>query len=502
MSSPLAFRLTESPALLTDLYQLTMSYAHHRAGTTEQRASFALYFRKAPFGGRFAVAAGIQEALAILAELRFEESDLAYLATLTGADGVGLFDDAFLARLRTFRFRGDVDAVPEGTLVLPHVPMMRLTGPVVDVQIAETVLLNTVNFQTLIATKAARIVRAAMGRPVVEFGLRRAQGADGGLAASRAAYVGGCAGTSNVLAGKLFGIPVRGTHAHAWVQFFGDEEEAFARYIDALPGNVVLLVDTYETDLGVDHAITVGRLLRERGKELLGIRLDSGDMDALSRIARAKFDAAGLPDVKIYASNDLDEYAIEKLMQQGAPIDVFGVGTRLVTGGDQSALGGVYKLQAVEVNGTSPGGETVSTFQPRMKHSEEAAKASIPGRLAVTRCSHAKGWVDVLYDMDVDAVGSDALVDARTGAPLSVEVDWRAGTSLLQPMMRGGDRVMMETQVSEVRQRVRASIASSEDALFGDGTLAVAMPQALWDRRATLLSAVHRANVKQTKERA
>lgn len=493
MSSPLAFRLTESPALLTDLYQLTMGYAHHRAGTTEQRASFALYFRKAPFGGRFAVAAGIEETLAILAELRFEASDLAYLATLTGADGVRLFDDAFLARLGAFRFRGDVDAVPEGTLVLPHVPMMRLTGPVMDVQIAETVLLNTVNFQTLIATKAARIVRAAMGRPVVEFGLRRAQGADGGLAASRAAYVGGCAGTSNVLAGKLFGIPVRGTHAHAWVQFFGDEEEAFARYIDALPGNVVLLVDTYETELGVDHAIAVGRCLRERGKELLGIRLDSGDMDSLARIARAKFDAAGLPDVKIYASNDLDEYAIEKLMQQGAPIDVFGVGTRLVTGGDQSALGGVYKLQAVEVNGV---------FQPRMKHSEEPAKASIPGRLGVTRCAHAKGWVDVLYDMDVDAIGSDALVDARTGAPLGVEVDWSAGASLLQPMMRGGDRVMMETRASEVRQRVRASIASSEDALFGDGTLAVAMPRALWDRRATLLSAVHRANVKQTKERA
>lgn len=484
MSSPLAFRLSESPALLTDLYQLTMGYAHHRAGTEEQRASFALYFRRAPFGGRFAVAAGIEEALAILAELRFEESDLAYLATLTGADGVRLFDDAFLARLRAFRFRGDVDAVPEGTLVLPHVPMMRLTGPVLDVQLAETVLLNTVNFQTLIATKAARIVRAAKGRPVVEFGLRRAQGADGGLAASRAAYVGGCAGTSNVLAGKLFGIPVRGTHAHAWVQFFGDEEEAFARYIDALPGNVVLLVDTYETELGVDHAITVGRLLRERGKELLGIRLDSGDMDSLARVARAKFDAAGLPNVKIYASNDLDEYAIEKLMEQGAPINVFGVGTRLVTGGDQSALGGVYKLQAVEVKGA---------FQPRMKHSEEPAKASIPGRLAVTRCAHAKGWVDVLYDIDVDAIGSDALVDMKTGQPLVEEVDWRAGGELLQPMMRGGDRIGMETPVSEVRQRVRAAVKHAEGALFEDGTLTVAMPRALWNRRLQMQQAKERA---------
>lgn len=486
MSTPLAFRLKESPALLTDLYQLTMGFAHHRAGTSAQRASFALYFRKAPFGGRFAVAAGIEEALAILAELRFEPSDLAYLSELTGADGVPLFDASFLSYLAAFRFRGDVDAVREGTLVLPHVPMMRLTGPVFDVQLAETVLLNTVNFQTLIATKAARIVRAARGRPVVEFGLRRAQGADGALAASRAAYLGGCAGTSNVLAGKLFGIPARGTHAHAWVQFFGDEEEAFARYIDALPGNVVLLVDTYETARGVDHAVAVGHALRARGKELLGIRLDSGDMDALARLARAKFDAAGLPSVKIYASNDLDEYAIEKLVKQGAPIDVFGVGTRLVTGGEQSALGGVYKLQAVEVKGA---------FAPRMKHSEEAAKASIPGRLGVVRCARGKGWVDVLYDIDVDARGVDELVEMRTGDALQ-GVDWRAGEALLEPMMRGGERLTSEVPLSEQRQRVRASLAEAEEALFGDGTVSVAMPRALWNRRA----AMQHTNTQQAKE--
>ena len=486
MSTPLAFRLKESPALLTDLYQLTMGFAHHRAGTLEQRASFALYFRKAPFGGRFAVAAGIEEALSILTELRFEASDLAYLAEQTGADGQPLFDAAFLKYLSDFRFRGDVDAVREGTLVLPHVPMMRLTGPVLDVQLAETILLNTVNFQTLIATKAARMVRAAKGRPVVEFGLRRAQGADGALAASRAAYLGGCAGTSNVLAGKLFGMPVRGTHAHAWVQFFGDEEEAFARYIDALPGNVVLLVDTYETARGVDHAVAVGHALKQRGKELLGIRLDSGDMNALARIARAKFDAAGLLNVKIYASNDLDEYAIEKLVEEGAPIDVFGVGTRLVTGGEQSALGGVYKLQAVEVNGV---------FTPRMKHSEEAAKASIPGRLGVVRCAHARGWVDVLYDVDVDAIGADEVVDMRSGEVVQ-GVDWRAGEALLESMMRRGERVCAETRLSEVRQRVRASLVQAEDALFGKGAVSVAMPRALWNRR----MAMQQMNAKQTKE--
>ncbi|MBX7196105.1 MAG: nicotinate phosphoribosyltransferase [Sandaracinaceae bacterium] len=481
--------------LLTDLYQVTMAYAHHRAGTADDVASFSLFFRRPPFGGSYAVAAGIDEALSMLEDLAFDASDVDYLGSLTGADGLPLFDASFLERLRTFRFRCDVEAVAEGEIVYPHEPLLRVTGPVLDAQLAETLLLNVVNFQTLVATKAARVVHAAAGRAIVEFGLRRGQGPDGALSASRASYLGGAAATSNVLAGKLFGIPVRGTHAHAWVQFFGDEREAFARYADALAGNVVFLVDTYDTIEGVAHAIETARVLAtptpaREAKRLLGIRLDSGDLAALARRARTMLDEAGLTATKIYASNDLDEHAIATLVAEGAPIDVFGVGTRLVTGGDQSALGGVYKLSAVR--------DHAGRFEPRIKKSEDPAKVSWPGRLELERFVEAReGACDVLFDLDDEAGFEGDLLDAMTGAPLAHDpaITRGQGRRLLTPALAEGRRVRAERPLAEAREAVTSAIAALDpglralDAQKRGARARVAVPRSLWERRDRLVRA-------------
>ncbi|MFQ3640581.1 MAG: nicotinate phosphoribosyltransferase, partial [Chloracidobacterium sp.] len=261
--------------LLTDLYQLTMAQAYWKSGRGEKEAVFQMFFRRHPFDGGFTVACGLQTLMDVLTQARFDDSDVDYLATLTGQDGQALFDADFLATLRDFRLTCDIDAIPEGTIVFPFEPLVRVTGPLLQAQLLETIILNIINFQTLIATKAARICIAAQGEPVIEFGLRRAQGPDGGLSASRAAYVGGCVATSNVLAGKVYGIPVRGTHAHSWVMSFDDEREAFRTYAETLPNNCVFLVDTYDTLEGVRRAIEVGHWLREQGHEMVGIRLDS-----------------------------------------------------------------------------------------------------------------------------------------------------------------------------------------------------------------------------------
>jgi nicotinate phosphoribosyltransferase len=382
-----------SLALLTDLYQLTMACGYWKAGTADREAVFHLTFRRPPFGGGYAIACGLTPALEYLRRLTFSSDDLAYLATLRDASRAPLFPAGFLDYLGAFRFACTVDAAPEGSLVFAHEPIVRVSGPIAHAQIVETALLTMINFETLIATKASRIVQAARGAPVIEFGLRRAQGIDGGLGASRAAYVGGCVATSNVLAGKLYGIPVRGTHAHSWVMFYGDELAAFRAYADALPGNCTLLVDTYDTLEGVRHAITVGHELRARGHELAGVRLDSGDLAHLSIEARRMLDEAGFPAARIVASNDLDETVIASLFEQGARIDTFGVGTRLVTAFDQPALGGVYKLGAAR--------DEHGAWRDAIKLSEQPTKISNPGNLAVRRLRRAGELVaDIIYDSE------------------------------------------------------------------------------------------------------
>jgi nicotinate phosphoribosyltransferase len=345
----------EASALLTDLYQLTMAYGYWKTGKADQEAAFHLIFRTHPFKGGFTLASGLEDSLRFLSGFRFEQPDLAYLAALKGNDTEPLFEAAFLEYLGRLRLKVDVDAVPEGTVVFPQEPLLRVRGPILQAQLIETALLNLVNFQSLIATKAARVCLAAQGDPVIEFGLRRAQGVDGALTAARAAYIGGCAGTSNVLAGRLWGIPVMGTHAHSWVMSFDDELASFNAYADALPNNCVFLVDTYGSLDGVRHAAEVGIRLEKQGHRLAGIRLDSGDLAYLSIEARKILDSSGFKDAAIVASNDLDEHLVASLKQQGAAINIWGVGTKLVTAYDQPALGGCLQALGVAQGGWAVG---------------------------------------------------------------------------------------------------------------------------------------------------
>ena len=442
---------TESLSLLTDLYQLTMAAGYFKGGIGERRAAFQLFFRKRPFGGGYAIAAGLDDVLRWLEGLRFDASDVEYLRTLTGADGKALFDPSFLSYLSAMRFSCDVHAIPEGTAVFEHEPLLRVEGPLIQAQLVETALLNMINFQTLIATKAARVCEAARGEPVLEFGLRRAQGIDGSLSASRAAYIGGVAATSNVLAGKRYGIPVKGTHAHSWVMAHKDERTAFAEYAKAMPNNCVFLVDTYDTLEGVRNAIEVGKDLRAGGHKLLGIRLDSGDLAYLSIEARKLLDAAGFADTQIVASNDLDEMLIENLKQQGATINVWGVGTKLVTAYDQPALGGVYKLAAIQ--------DERGKWQHKVKISEQAVKTSNPGRLQVRRYSNDARFVaDAIFDVDHAPKAGTTIVDPVDVTKRTVLADDLHFEDLLVPVMTNGQRVGKAPPLADVRAKARAQL--------------------------------------------
>lgn len=442
-----------SLALLTDLYQLTMAYAYWKSGVAEREAVFYLHFRENPFQGGFAVACGLGPAVDYVETLRFDDDDLAYLASLNGADGKPLFEPAFLDHLRGLRLACDLDAVPEGTVVFPQEPLVRVKGPILHCQLLETPLLTLINFQTLVATKAARVKLAAKDQPVIEFGLRRAQGVDGGLSSCRAAFVGGVDATSNLLAGRLFGIPVRGTHAHSFVLAFEHEQQAFQAYAEAMPNNSILLVDTFDSLEGTRRAAQTGRWLREHGHELLGIRLDSGDLAYLSIRARAILDEEGFPNAKIVASGDLDEQIIESLQEQGARIDLWGVGTRLTTAFDQPALGGIYKLSAVR----EPGGR----WEHRLKLSEQLTKTTTPGILQTRRFT-ANGLFagDMVWD---ELLGPGAspptIVDPSDATRRKRFSEDSPGEDLLVPVFRGGQKVYEPPPLDQARERTRSQLS-------------------------------------------
>lgn len=439
----LTARYRASLALLTDLYQLTMAYGYWKAGLTGREAVFHLFFRKRPFGGGYAVAAGLTEAIDYLTHFRFSPDDLAYLAGLTGDGGRPLFEPAFLDALGAMRLTVDVDAIPEGQVVFPPAPLVRVTGPLWQAQLLETPLLTLINFPTLVATKAARVRQAAGDSTLLEFGLRRAQGPDGGITASRAAYLGGCDATSNVLAGKLFGIPVKGTHAHSWVMAFGDEQAAFDVYAGVLPHNSTFLVDTYETLDGVDHAIETGRRLRERGESMAGVRLDSGDLHDLSVATRKKLDAAGFTGAKIVASGDLDEHRVAELRARGAPIDVWGIGTALVTAADQPSLGGVYKLSAIK--------DASGVWRHRVKLSDDHAKSSTPGLQQVRRFYRGHTPVaDAIYNAEHEPRKLDRII-LPTGRPIALP-EHDEYEDLLVSVLRRGEPVHTPPPLSESRR--------------------------------------------------
>jgi nicotinate phosphoribosyltransferase len=437
-------------SLATDLYQLTMAQGYWKLGHARQESVFHLFFRRNPFQGGYAIAAGLTYVMDYLNQFHFQEDDLAYLATLTGNDQRPLFDPGFLKYLAELNFSCDIEAVPEGTVVFPHEPLIRVRGSIIEAQVLETPLLNLMNFQTLIATKASRICQATGGDPVLEFGLRRAQGLDGGLAASWAAYLGGCDATSNVLAGKIFGIPVKGTHAHSWVMSFDSELEAFQAYAEAMPNNCVFLVDTYDTLEGVRRAVQVGHWLRERGHKMAGIRLDSGDLAYLSIEARKILDAAGFRDAVIVASNDLDEHIIDSLKDQGARIAVWGVGTKLATAYDQPALGGVYKLAMTR----QPGEE----WKYKIKLSEQAIKISTPGIQQVRRFFNGTEYIgDMIFDQERGLKGGSHWVLVDPSDPTRRKLVPRDSEfrDLLVPIFRQGQQVYTPPDPAAIRDHVK-----------------------------------------------
>jgi len=412
--------------LLTDLYQLTMLYGYHKNGMSGRRAEFTMFFRHAP-GLNYAVMAGNEQLRDYLLELRFGPEDLSYL------DSLKLFDRDFLDSLRDFRFTGDIDIVREGSIIFPNEPIVRVEAPLAQAQLIETAMLNLIGHQTLIATKANRVARAAKGGRVMEFGLRRAQGPDAGVLGARAAFIGGCGSTSNVKAGQLFGIPVSGTHAHSWVMSFGSELEAFRAYADSFPDNCLLLTDTYDTlASGVPNAITVFRELRARGHEPVGIRLDSGDLAYLSIQARRMLDDAGFEKTLIVASNDLDETIIRDLKLQGARIDVWGVGTKLITSADRSAFGGVYKMCALETDGR---------MVPKIKLSDNPEKVTLPGRQELYRLYTADGMAAAdliaLADEEFDFTRPLTIFDPQDTWKKMTLTDYTA-RKLLEPFFVGG----------------------------------------------------------------
>jgi nicotinate phosphoribosyltransferase len=452
----------EDLALLTDYYQLTMMGGYWKTGRKDLRACFNYTFRDLPPHNGFAITAGLEQLLDLVEKLHFTQQDLDYLS------GLGAFDDAFLEYLRDFRPSCTIEAVPEGTVVFPHEPILQVEGPLIDAQLLETAVLNTLNYQTLIATKAARIRLACGDDNLVEFGLRRAHGPDGGLSGSRAAYIGGADSTSNMLAGKTFGIPVQGTQAHSWVMSFDNELEAFRAYAGCYK-DPTLLLDTYDTlTSGLPNAVTVFKELRESGLTVRpAVRLDSGDLARLSKAAYRMFLEAGFPNPLIVASNELDEDLIADLKRQGAPINSWGVGTHLITSSSHPALGGVYKLVAIR--------EGDGAWEPRIKLSSNLGKMTDPGCKRVVRYYDGAGrpLADLIRLSEEPADIIDPGQPAKP-VPFAERHDlsflravWDATRceNLLEPVMKDGVRVAASPALGEIRARARVQVAALPEEL-------------------------------------
>lgn len=473
-------------ALHTDKYQLTMIYAHWKNNSIDHQRTFDLYFRSLPFGNGFAVFAGLERVIDYLQHLRFTEKDIEYLQTLDEG-----YEKEFFDFLRSFRFRGNVYGMLEGSIVFPNEPLLRVEGNVVELHLIETALLNFIGFQTLIATKAARIRQIAPDDTLLEFGARRAQEMDASIWGARATYIAGFDATSNMAAGQRFGIPTSGTHAHSWIQDFGDELEAFRAFARAFPDNSILLVDTYDTlKSGLPHAIQVGLELQKEGKQLSGIRLDSGDLAYLSKQARKMLDQAGLTKTKIIASSDLDEATILHLKTQGAKIDGWGVGTRLITAHDQPALGAVYKMVARFEN---------DRWEPTIKISSNPGKVTTPGRKEVyriidSRSGKARADYITLAEEKIDE--SQALTlfhPTQTFRQKKVRNFY--AVPLLKPIFQQGELVYHLPSLEEIRTYHRSQLS-----LFWEEYLRLLNPEEypvdlsveLWNKKRNLLNSIYK----------
>lgn len=468
--------------MLCDFYELTMANGYFENDTKDRITYFDVFFRSIPDGGGFAIAAGLEQAVKYIQELHFDDDDIAYLR------GRGIFSEKFLAYLKDFHFSGDIWAVPEGTPIFPKEPMMTVRAPAIEAQLVETYLLLTLNHQSLIATKANRIVRAAQGRTVLEFGSRRAQGGDGAVLGARAAFIGGCAGTACTISDQLYGVPAGGTMAHSWVQMFDTQYEAFRTYCEIYPDNPTLLVDTYNTlKSGVPDAIRAfNDVLKPRGLTKCGIRLDSGDMTYLTKEARKMLDEAGWESCKISVSNSLDEYIIRDLLSQGAVIDLFGVGERLITARSEPVFGGVYKLVAVE--------DAEGNITPKIKISENVGKITNPHFKKLYRffgSDTGKAIADYL------CVHDEAVDDSRDLEIFDPEATWKRKTvynftakELLVPIFKGGELVYDLPTLKEIQAYCKAQVDTLWDEVQrfdNPHTYYVDLSQKLWDIKYDLL---------------
>ena len=468
--------------MLCDFYELTMGNGYFRNGYKDRITYFDVFFRKVPDEGGYAIAAGLEQLIDYIENLHFSEEDIAYLR------GRNLFCEEFLDYLRHFRFTGDIYAIPEGTPVFPREPMVVVRAPSIEAQLIETFTLLTINHQSLIATKANRICRAAMGRTVLEFGSRRAQGADAAIVGARAAYIGGCAGTACTISDQLYGVPAGGTMAHAWVQMFDSEYEAFKTYCETYPTNATLLVDTYNTlKSGVPNAIRAfNEVLRPMGITKCGIRLDSGDMAYLSQEARRMLDEAGWPECQISVSNSLDERLIQNLFLQGAQIDMFGVGERMITAKSEPVFGGVYKLTAVE----NEKGEII----PKIKCSENVEKITIPHFKKVYRLynrDNGKAIADYMtvYDEMVDESQPLMLFDPYATWKTKNVCNFEA-RELLVPVFLKGKRVYQSPSLKEIQSYCKQQVDTLWDEIKrfdNPQTYYVDLSQKLWDIQQELL---------------
>jgi len=468
--------------MLCDFYELTMGYGYFEKGYRDRIVYFDVFFRQCPDGGGFAIAAGLEQIVNYIEQLHFSEEDIAYLRNRN------LFSEEFLAYLSDFKFTGDIWAVPEGTPIFPKEPIITVRAPAIEAQLIETFLLLSINHQSLIATKANRVVRAAQGRKVMEFGSRRAQGADAAILGARAAYIGGCHGTACTISDQVFGVHAGGTMAHAWVQMFDSEYEAFKKYCELYPNNAVLLVDTFNTlKSGIPNAIRAfNEVLRPLGIEKCGIRLDSGDMAYLSQKARKMLDDAGWTQCEISVSNSLDEYIIQDLLRQGAQIDMFGVGERLITARSEPVFGGVYKLTAVE----NPDG----TIAPKIKISENTGKITNPHFKKLYRFygrDTGKAIADYLcvYDEIVDDTKDMEIFDPEATWKRKTVYDFTA-RELLVPIFKDGKRVYDLPKLEDVRKYCLEQVESlwEEVKRFDNPhTYYVDLSQKLWDIKYDLL---------------
>ena len=439
-----------SLSLLTDLYQITMSYGYWKKGIHDKEASFNVFFRKNPFNSGYAVCCGLEYIIDYLNSYKFSNSDIDYLSSLKSDSGTKLFEKKFLDFLREFKFTCDVDAIEEGRIIFPNEPILRVSGPIYQCQLIESALINIFNFQTLISTKASRMFYASNGEPILEFGLRRAQGIDGSLSASRASYIGGCSKTSNVLAGKIFNIPVSGTHSHSWVLAFDSEISAFQNYAQVMPDNCVLLVDTYETMKGVKNAIIVAKELEKRNKKLFGIRIDSGDLAYLSKKARKLLDKENLEYVKIIASNDLDEFILESLKHQKAKISVWGIGTKLITAFDNPSLGAVYKLSALK--------NDRGKWEKKLKLSEQKIKINNPGVHQVRRfIKDGMFNGDMIYDTSSSII-KEKMIDPNDSTKFKKFKEESDYEELHKKIFKKGNLVYKSPKIDQIKKKLHIDL--------------------------------------------